>query len=158
MNRAFLLLGGNMGNRFFFIFNAISDLNVKIGSIIRSSSFYITSAWGNENQPDFLNVAVELETSLSPTELLSGLKEIESKYGPRTGKWEPRQLDIDILFYNEEVIHTGSLNVPHPELGNRRFALVPLCEIAPGIVHPITGKKASDMLTECEDSLNVCRI
>lgn len=126
---------------------------------MRRSALYQTAAWGLEEQPDFFNGAICVETSLDAIELLHEIRTIETDMGrQRTVKWGQRTLDIDILFFNQEVIETPDLTVPHPRLAERRFALVPLDEIASDFVHPVLRKRVSELLLECPDMLEVSRI
>lgn len=150
----FLLLGSNLGNRL----QNLSDARNKIGGIVASSSVYMTGAWGNTTQPDFLNQAIQIETQLNPDELLSRLLMIEIEMGRvRIEKWGPRVIDIDILFYNDVIVNTKSLTLPHPEIQNRRFALAPLAEIT-DLTHPIFEKTIRQLLDECKDTLEVRRL
>ncbi len=156
MNKVYLLLGSNAGNRKDFINSAIRQLISKGCICIAMSSFYETAAWGKEDQPDFLNLVICIETSLSPTELLNLNQEIEKSAGRQhTEKWAQRTLDIDILFYNNDIIDLPDLKVPHPFLQDRRFTLIPLAEIAPGLIHPGFKKTVVQLLAECPDKLEV---
>ncbi len=117
---------------------------------------YETAAWGIEDQPPFLNIALSLETSLSPEALLQLIREIEAASGrQRAVIWGQRTLDIDILFFGASVIDTAELVIPHPHLAGRRFALVPLCDIAPHFMHPVLGQTCSELLLACPDPLQV---
>ena len=123
---------------------------------MQTSSLYQTAAWGNESQGAFLNQVLEIKTSLGPEELLKTILQIEEELGrKRELKYGPRTIDIDILFFNDEVINLHGLKVPHPQLQNRRFVLVPLNEIAPDKMHPLFKKTISQILAECPDPLAV---
>lgn len=125
-----------------------------VGNIIAKSSLYETAAWGLEEQPDFLNMAICIETALSPQELLVAIQQVELNLGrQRTLKWGQRTLDIDILFYNRDVINDPQLTIPHPLLQERRFALTPLADIAPAFIHPILNKTIAQLLEDCTDPL-----
>lgn len=151
-----LLIGSNEGDRMYWIRMAIREIQTHIGPIIRKSQIYETTAWGKEDQPDFLNMALELSTSLSPRELLKAVQEIEQRAGrQRTVVWGQRTLDLDILFMGDRVIHWPMLEVPHPAMALRRFVLQPLSEIAPDQMHPLLGISVSRMLAECPDPLSV---
>ena len=156
MNKAFLLTGGNLGDRAENLNRSCEFIEKHCGSIIKKSSLYETAAWGKTAQPDYLNQALELETALSPEELLKKLLDIEKMMGRfRAEKYGPRNIDIDILMYNDLVINEPRLKIPHPQMQNRRFVLVPLQEIAPTIVHPVFLKNIQELLMECRDPLAV---
>ena len=158
MNIAFLLLGGNLGDREATLAQAREAIGV-LGSISKASSLYETAAWGKTDQPAFLNQALELRTTLSARQLLRRLLKIEKKMGrERLEKYGPRIIDIDILLFNNEVHTYPLLKLPHPELPNRRFALAPLAEIAPDLVHPVLKKTIKEMLEECRDELEVGKL
>lgn len=158
LNAAYLLLGSNMGDREKFLAEAIDAIGVSAGKIIARSSAYNTKAWGDQDQNDFLNKAICISTPLSAEALLEKLLSIEHKMGrTRLKRWESRTIDIDILMFNSESINLPHLTVPHPHLQNRRFALVPLTEIAPDFVHPVSRKTIKMLLAECADNLEVSR-
>ena len=158
MNKAYLLLGTNEGNREQWLKQAVERLN-KLGSVEQISSIYETAAWGIEDQPDFLNMVVLLATELSPFILLQEIQTIEATLGrQRSLKWGQRTLDIDILFFNDEVIETDKLHVPHPHLQERRFTLEPLNELASTLVHPVFKKTIAELLKDCKDSLPVRKL
>jgi 2-amino-4-hydroxy-6-hydroxymethyldihydropteridine diphosphokinase len=159
MNRAFLLIGGNIGDRLSSLRLARLLLAQKCGSIISSSDVYETAAWGNIDQSSFLNQAIELETSLAADELLACALKAEQRMGrERKEKYGPRIIDIDILLFNNEIIDKEQLSVPHPQLPNRRFALQCLCDIAAEVIHPVFGKTIKQLLSECVDPLEVRRL
>jgi 2-amino-4-hydroxy-6-hydroxymethyldihydropteridine diphosphokinase len=159
MKRAYLLLGSNEGDREQWLRDAIIQVVTTCGTVIRMSSIYSTAAWGLEDQPDFLNMTLAIDTNLSPTGLLAAIQQIEKNLGrQRDVKWGQRTLDVDILFYGDEVIALPDLKVPHPSLQERRFALEPLCEIAPTLVHPLLKKNISQLLDECRDPLGVHKL
>jgi 2-amino-4-hydroxy-6-hydroxymethyldihydropteridine diphosphokinase len=159
MNQAYLLTGGNMGNRSQNLARARKLIESNCGRIRQFSSLYETAAWGKTDQPAFLNQALQLETILSPRALLQQILEIEKKIGRiREEKYGPRIIDIDILLYDDKTINEAGLVLPHPELPNRRFALAPLAEIAPEMIHPVSKKTIGQLLDECPDILAVKKI
>ena len=154
-SKAYLLLGSNLGDRRQHLLDALDGISY-LGTISRVSSVYRSAAWGNVDQPDFLNATVELSTTHSPEELLNDILEIETGMGRiRNEKWGARLIDIDILFYDDIILNTSHLSIPHPQLQNRKFTLVPLAEIAPHLIHPISKKTISQLLDACEDPLDV---
>src|SRR5665647_104760 len=156
MNSTYLLLGSNMGNSKQQLHTSIKLIGKKIGKVIRRSGLYATAAWGNTNQPDFLNQVIVIETALTATETLQSILAIEKMMGRvRTVKNAPRIIDIDILFFNKEIIIQKDLIIPHPEIQNRRFVLIPLNEISPQFKHPVFNKSIHQLLLVCPDLLNV---
>lgn len=156
MNEVLLLTGGNIGNRFNFLSKAKEAINNKCGTVLQQSSVYETAAWGLESQEAFLNQVLKIETSLDSGQLLKIILEIEEELGrKRELKYGPRTIDIDILFFNDEVIDRPGLKIPHPQMQNRRFVLTPLNEIASTKIHPVFHKNISQLLAECPDLLAV---
>jgi 2-amino-4-hydroxy-6-hydroxymethyldihydropteridine diphosphokinase len=150
----FLLLGSNLGDRF----QNLSEARKRIGSVVQASPIYVTAAWGNTNQPDFLNQVIEISSTLNPEELLRNILDIEIAMGrKREEKWGARIVDIDILFYGDVIIKTPDLTIPHPEMQNRRFVLVPLLDIT-NKVHPVLKKTIGQLMEECKDPLEVKRL
>lgn len=138
-----------MGDRPANCRNAVERLKDKGIVIKKASSMYETKPWGLEEQPEFINMAIEAETSLSPEELLRALKDIEKEMGRKdTVRWGPRIIDLDILFYDDIVINMGHLQIPHPLLHKRDFVLLPLSEIAPDKVHPVLKKNIRQLKEE----------
>jgi len=156
-NTAYLLLGGNMGNRKAFLSKALDEIRKEAGTIFSKSALYNSAAWPKDaNQHDFLNQVVCVHTNLSAFDLLNAIHNIETKLGRiRKQKWEARIIDIDILFFNADIINTPTLTVPHPHLHKRRFVLVPLHEIASELKHPVLKRSIKDLLTSCPDTLPV---
>ena len=156
MNRAYFLTGGNLGDREQYLATARSLINEQCGTIVTASSLYETAAWGKTDQPSFLNQALELDTNLNAKQLIRRILKIEKMMGrTRDEKYGPRLIDIDMLLFNNEKHNYHFLKIPHPEMQNRRFALLPLAEIAPEIVHPVLNKTITQLLKECSDKLDV---
>ena len=156
MNKAYLLTGSNLGNREENITVAKTLIEIHCGGISRLSSVYETAAWGKTDQDAFLNQVLEIETSLKAIQLIRRILKIEKMIGRiRKEKYGPRLIDIDILLFNNEKHQFPLLTIPHPELQNRRFALVPLAEIAAEIMHPVLNKSVNELLQSCPDKLDV---
>ena len=156
MNTIYLLLGSNMGNSEQQLSDAILHITQQIGKVTNKSPLYATAAWGNTNQPDFLNQVVIVQSELVALPILEIILSIEKKMGRvRTIKNASRVIDIDILFFNKEIISTANLTVPHPEIENRRFVLIPLNELSPDFVHPVSGLTVNALLKNCTDILDV---
>ncbi|MBM3402618.1 MAG: 2-amino-4-hydroxy-6-hydroxymethyldihydropteridine diphosphokinase [Bacteroidetes bacterium] len=159
MNTTYLLLGSNLGDSKKYLATAIFEIEKKLGIIAQVSSLYQTAAWGKNDQPDYINQAIELKTNLSPQVLLSAILKIETKLGrKRLEKWGSRIIDIDILLYDNLIVDEVQLSIPHPYLAFRRFCLMPLCEIAPNYKHPVLKKTIEHLLLELQDDLFVKKI
>jgi len=154
----FLLLGSNQGDKRHHLNKAIIAIEKQIGNIVAESSNYIAKAWGKTDQPDFINKVIELNTKISPSELLEIILAIEKQVGRvRFEKWGPRIIDIDILYFQNKMIEDNNLEIPHPQIANRMFTLKPLCEIAPDFIHPVLQKTNLEMMQECKDPLLVVK-
>jgi 2-amino-4-hydroxy-6-hydroxymethyldihydropteridine diphosphokinase len=159
MNKAYLLTGGNIANRKAMLQQAIQFLNEYCGKVTAESSLYETAAWGKTDQSAFLNQALEITTELNARQLIRKILKVEKLMGrERKEKYGPRIIDIDILLFNDEIHDIPFLKLPHPEMQNRRFALVPLAEIAPDIIHPVLKKTIKNLLADCPDKLEVKKI
>ena len=159
MYQVYLLLGANLGQPFEQLSAASKEVENLIGRIVAQSSLYQTAAWGVEDSPDYLNQVLLVETALAPFEVLKTINLIEEKLGrTRKLKWESRIIDIDILYYEDVVMDTERLIIPHPYLHFRKFTLVPLVEIATHLIHPIFNKTQEELLKDLKDDLEVLKI
>ena len=159
MGKVYLLLGGNLGDRKMLIASAEDELRIQVGEIVLKSSLYETKAWGKEQQPNFLNKALAINTSLNAFELLKIIQKIEIKLGrKKVERWGTRTMDIDILFYENEIIDTENLKIPHPLINMRKFVLSPLLEIIPDFIHPGLKKTIKELYLICEDKLEVRKL
>jgi len=155
----YLSLGTNLGNRQRNLDKSMDFIEDKVGKILKRSSVYKTKAWGVKDQPDFLNMVLEVETKFSPQFVLTTILSIETEMGRiRERKWYTRLIDIDLLFYEDLIIKESNLIVPHPYLQDRNFVLAPLMEIAPSLVHPVIKKTIEQLVEECRDTLVVEKI
>jgi len=158
--RVFVSLGSNVGDRLGYLNRAASEIGkIPETKIVWSSSVYETSPVGSTEQANFLNAVLEVNTSLLPGDLLQEVKGLEQKVGRTPGThWGPREIDIDILLYDGVTARDGTVTVPHPELEKRRFVLVPLREIAPDVVHPVSGLTVEELAHACRDTGRVVKI
>jgi 2-amino-4-hydroxy-6-hydroxymethyldihydropteridine diphosphokinase len=155
----YILLGSNQGNSIEQLKLAVQHIKGEVGSIEKSSSVYQTAAWGNTDQAPFSNQVILVRTEKNAEDVLRILLGIEKKMGrKRVVKWEPRMIDLDILFYNDLIMEEPNLTIPHPHLHQRRFTLVPLVEIDENWVHPKLNKTMQELLESCEDKLSVEKI
>ncbi|MBL7935034.1 MAG: 2-amino-4-hydroxy-6-hydroxymethyldihydropteridine diphosphokinase [Bacteroidia bacterium] len=158
MNVTYLCLGGNIGDRETALNQAILIISQEIGNIVSKSGIYETEAWGVENQQAYLNQCIAVTTNLTAEELIHSVLVIEKQLGRERSNsitYEPRIIDIDIIFYNNTIIETPQLTVPHPRLHLRKFVLIPLNEIASNHLHPILNKTIFNLLSDCEDQSEV---
>ena len=155
----FLLLGSNLGDREKYLQKAIDLIETEIGSLRQKSSVYETEAWGKTDEPNYLNQVVQISTTLPAQQVLEKVLQIETKMGRvREEKWGSRIIDIDILFYGQDIIDEPGLIIPHPELHNRMFTLAPLSEIAADLQHPVFKKSIFHLKNELKDNLIVKKL
>ena len=160
MIRIYILLGGNLGDKQKVFSEARALLREQVGIITAMSAVYETEPWGFESSDYFWNQVIEIVTGLSAAEVLLQTQQIELQLGRirKDGQYNSRIIDIDILFYGDQVIKSDDLIVPHPRIQERKFVLVPLHEIAPDLMHPVFHKTISQLLEECPDPLKVERV
>ncbi|NNL01939.1 MAG: 2-amino-4-hydroxy-6-hydroxymethyldihydropteridine diphosphokinase, partial [Eudoraea sp.] len=153
----YLSLGSNLGNRLFNLQRAVILLQKELGFILEISGVYKSPSWGFDGE-DFLNACLSLETDKTPSEVLEILLKVEKEMGRQRSEgagYQSRNIDIDLLYYNSEIIQTDELTVPHPQMHLRRFVLKPLADIAPQFYHPILGKDTRNLLQECKDKTSL---
>ena len=157
MIELYTLLGGNLGDKKKIFEEARELLGERIGKISALSSVYETEPWGFESEDIFWNQVLKMETELSTEEILAKIQQIEQDLGRirKENQFSSRIIDIDILFYGDQIINQENLIIPHPRIQERKFTLVPLCEIAPELLHPVLKKSIGQLLKECPDRLNV---
>ena len=159
MKGKYLILGSNLGDPLSSLQTALGKIEKELGKVVRSSSIYATEPWGIKDQPIFYNQVIEIKTDLNAHETLNKLLEIETSMGRiRTEKWAERIIDIDILYFEDQVINTENLVIPHPGIPDRRFVLVPLCELIPDQVHPVLKASNADLLRSTVDTLEVQKL
>jgi len=160
MIKLYILLGGNLGDKQQVFSEARARLNQQVGTITNQSAIYETEPWGFESEDIFWNQVLEISTALSREEVLQQTQQIEHEMGRirKAAQYDSRIIDIDILFFGDQIIQTENLIVPHPRVQERKFALVPLSEIAPELIHPVFQKSIQQLLEECTDPLKVSPI
>lgn len=159
MPTIYLLLGTNLGDKSQNLRTAIEIIGEKVGVLKQVSSVYETMPWGIEDQPIFYNQVIEIETTLEVNTLLATTQGIEKEMGrQKYRRWGERLIDIDILYYDQLVLESNDLNVPHAQIANRRFTLVPLADIAPDFIHPKLQLSQQQLLEQCPDALEVKKV
>lgn len=159
MSLVYLILGGNRGNREEIFLSAIELVTKHIGIISSLSAIYESESWGFKSE-NFINQVIILKSELNPNEILKCCQEIEQTLGRirKTGNYEARTIDIDILYIDALILNTVNLTIPHPKIADRRFVLVPLSEIVPELTDPVSGLTVREMLKKCKDNSRVWRI
>lgn len=156
LHTVYLHTGTNLGDKAANLQSAIEWIELRIGTAVTVSGIYHTKAWGITDQPDFLNQAIEIQTKLDPFQVLEQIQDIEQLMGrKREIKWGERLIDIDILFYDAQIINTKDLTIPHPYLHYRNFVLVPMLEIAPDLLHPVLQQTIRELHDCSQDELQV---
>ncbi len=156
MNQVFLQLGSNLGDREQLLFDATTIITDKIGTVVSKSKVYESTPWRVEAQENYLNQIVKIETGFTPEETLQFALDIEEELGRvRVEKWGERLIDIDIIFFNDEIIETSDLCIPHKHMHERNFVLEPLNEIAPEYIHPKYKKTVAELLEQSKDAEKV---
>lgn len=158
MNYVYLLLGSNLGDSRLLIENTSKLIYNNIGKMINESSFYKSPPWGFTHENSFLNKVLFIETNFDAQKVLDECQSIERKMGrlrTNSSEYEAREIDVDILFFNDEIIKTQDLTVPHPRIEERRFALLPMSEIAENFIHPVLKCSIFDVLNNCKDNSKV---
>lgn len=162
MERCLILFGSNMGDKNKIYTQACLLINNRCGRIVAQSSAYESEPWGFEAKEWFLNRLIVVETELEPEAMMQQLLDIETELGrvrhPETGGYTSRTADLDILYYGSRIVLTDSLTIPHPRLHQRRFALLPLCEVVPEFVHPAFNMTQTELLKRCFDFSEVRKI
>lgn len=154
-----LLLGGNIGDRLYYLTTATALLEKQLGPIVQRSAVYQTAAWGKTDQPDFYNQVIICETDKLIAELMPIVLAIEAELGrKRQDKWAERTIDIDILLIDNLIVSSIDLEVPHPRMQERRFVLMPLAQLLPNFLHPVLEKTIKDLLLSCPDVLPVSQL
>jgi 2-amino-4-hydroxy-6-hydroxymethyldihydropteridine diphosphokinase len=157
MKIVFLGIGTNLGDRERNLEQAVTETEKSLGRVMQSSSLYETEPWGFKSEEKFLNMVVKIRTNLSPPALMENILILESMLGRERGEKQyiSRLIDIDILFYDDLILIEDHLKIPHPLLNERKFVLIPLCEIEPAMIHPVLGKTIDELLGICEDTSEV---
>lgn len=159
-NITYIGIGSNQGDKYKNCMLAIEDICAsEKNRLLEQSSCYLTEPWGYREQDDFINLVIELQTSFSPLDLLFFLQGVERKLAKKkNGKWGPRTIDLDILFYNDQRLESSQLIIPHPLLHQRGFVLLPLKEIAPHLIHPVFNQTVSQLLDRLSDDTRIIKL
>lgn len=159
-NTIFILLGSNLGDRKAFLAQARKAIEQQCGKILATSHLYETAPWGFESDDWFFNQVIEIETDYNADQLLEKLLAIETSLGRtrKAARYSSRNIDIDLLYFGDQVFNSTKLKVPHPRLHLRKFTLLPLCEIAPEFIHPVLQKSQLELLHQLTDESVVRRL
>lgn len=155
MHKTFLSLGSNLGKRKKYLSEAIALIERRIGNLMKSSALYETEPWGFETNNKFMNMVIALDTMLDPKAVLKECLAIEQELGRKrasSGGYISRTIDIDVLFYDDLIMASEALVLPHPRIEKRRFILVPLCDVAPDFVHPVLKQTIANLENHCDDN------
>lgn len=157
MHTLYLLLGGNVGDRLYYLSNAKAEIEKHIGKCVNQSSIYESTPWGFEHESLFFNQLVVVKTLLSPHQVMAAILIIEGQLGRvRVGtQYQERTIDIDILFYDGLILKSNNLEIPHPRIAERKFVLAPLSEVVPDFIHPVSHKTMRQLLMQCNDQLSI---
>lgn len=159
MKGKYLILGSNIGDRISSLQAALIKIETDVGRVVRTSSIYATEPWGFKDQPGFYNQVIEVETDYNAIDTLNKLLSVEKSMGrTREKKWGERIIDIDILYFENQIINTANLTIPHPGIPDRKFVLIPLCELIPDNIHPVLKISNADLLKATNDNLSVEKI
>jgi 2-amino-4-hydroxy-6-hydroxymethyldihydropteridine diphosphokinase len=160
MHQVFLGIGGNLGNKYDNLTKVLLLIENELGAIRKKSSVYETSPWGFQAEDNFWNMVVQIETRITPNEFLQKIKTIEQEFGRKrqTGNYSSREMDIDILYFDDLIVENERLKIPHPHIHERLFVLVPLAEIAPELKHPKFQKTSFQLLESCTDKSEIKKL
>lgn len=160
MHQVFLSIGGNLGNKRANFDKVYTHIQNELGCIVLRSSVYETPPWGFDSEDSFWNQVLCIETLLNPSEILEKIKKIDAAFGRKRNSegYSSREMDVDILYFEDKIIETENLTIPHPLLHKRLFVVVPLAEIAPDWVHPVLKLTSVDMLNNCEDKSEIKKV
>ena len=160
MHQVFLSIGGNLGNKRANFDKVYTHIQNELGCIVLRSSVYETPAWGFDSEDPFWNQVLCIETHLNPSEILDNIEKIDAVFGRKRSEngYSSREMDIDILYFDDRIFNNENLTIPHPLLHKRLFVLVPLAEIAPDFVHPVLKLSSLEMLNKCEDKSEIKKV